>query len=111
MFNEPEEKEIKDFNNKFEKIKSRGYIKGLKQNNKGNSGLTYELLIGKENDGFQFADYNGIEIKVKNCFSHRYIALFSLVPSNCIGTGIKKLRNMYGYYDTTYKNIDEIYIC
>ena len=55
-----------DLKKKFDKIKKMGYIKGKNQRNKGNSGLTFENLIGKENDEFQIADYNGIEIKVKN---------------------------------------------
>lgn len=100
------EKEIKEFEEKFMEIKKMGYIKGLKPSTKGNAGLTYELLLGKDNDGFQIADYNGIEIKVKNNFRfrYRYITLFSLVPSNCFGLEIKKLRNCYGYNDNTFKD-------
>lgn len=104
MFNQVSIESINDLKEKFIKINKKGYIKGLKQNNKGNVGLTFELLIGKDNDEFPIADYNGIEIKVKNNFGYRYITLFSLVPSNCFGIELKKLRNNYGYFDTTYKN-------
>lgn len=106
MFNIATNEAVDDLKEKFKKIKNAGYIKGLKQNSKGNAGLTFELLIGKNNDEFQIADYNGIEIKVKNNlrFSYRYITLFSLVPSNCFGIEIKRLRNNYGYYDTIYKD-------
>lgn len=104
MFDKTIDEATKDLKDMFKKINKAGYIKGLKQNSKGNVGLTFELLIGKNNDEFQIADYNGIEIKVKNNFGYRYITLFSLVPSNCFGIELKRLRNSYGYYDKTYKD-------
>ena len=38
------------------------------------------------------------EIKVKNNFlsDYRYLTLFSLVPSNCFGLELKRLRREYG---------------
>lgn len=96
---------IKELKEKFNEIRKLGYVEGIKQKSKGNSGLTFEKLIGKENDSFQVADYDGIEIKVKNNFSYRYLNLFSLVPSNCFGIELKRLRNTYGEYDNHFKNI------
>ena len=55
---------IKNLKEKFNEVKNMGYVKGIKQKSQGNSGLTFEKLIGKENDNFQIADYDGIEIKV-----------------------------------------------
>ncbi len=98
---------INDLQQKFEEIKRRGYIKGQIIKSKGSSGLTFEKLIGKENDEFQIADYNGIEIKVKNNirYSYRYLTLFSLVPSNCFGIMLKKLRYNYGVPDKNYSDV------
>ena len=97
-----------DLKKKFDKIKKMGYIKGKNQRNKGNSGLTFENLIGKENDEFQIADYNGIEIKVKNNFlsDYRYLTLFSLVPSNCFGLELKRLRREYGKQDVNFSDVN-----
>ena len=97
-----------DLKKKFDKIKKMGYIKGKNQKNKGDSGLTFENLIGKENDEFQIADYNGIEIKVKNNFlsDYRYLTLFSLVPSNCFGFELKRLRREYGKQDVNFSDVN-----
>lgn len=99
------DKTIKDLKEKFNKINKMEYIKGIKQKSKGDSGLTFESLIGKENDNFQIADYNGIEIKVKNNYGYKYIQLFSLVPSNSFGIELKRLRNAYGNYNNDFKNV------
>lgn len=101
---------IKELKEKFEKIQKQGYIKGAVNKSKGNSGLTFERLIGKENDGFQIADYNGIEIKVKknNRYRFSYLTLFNLVPSNCFGIMLKRLRNNYGIPDKEYSNVNTL---
>ena len=100
---------IAELKEKFNKIKSDGYVKGVMQNNKGNAGLTFERLIGKFNDNFQVADYNGVEIKVKNNFSfknkYKYISLFSLVPSNCFGFELKRIRESYGMPDKDFPSV------
>ncbi len=100
----------KDLKEKFEKIKKQGYIKGQVIKSKGSSGLTFERLIGKENDELQIADYNGIEIKVKNNirYSFRYLTLFNLVPSNCFGIILKELRYNYGMPDETYNDVNTL---
>lgn len=100
--------EITDLQNKFNVIKNKGYIKGLKQNSIGNAGLTFENLIGKKNDEFQIADYNGIEIKTRNSFNTMQMTLFSLVPSNAFGLELKRLRDTYGYPDSDFKNINRL---
>lgn len=101
---------IKELKEKFEGIKKQEFIKGQVNKSKGNSGLTFERLIGKGNDEFQIADYNGIEIKVKNnnrC-SYRYLTLFSLVPSNCFGLMLKELRYKYGTPDKNYNDVNTL---
>lgn len=99
---------IKELYERFKFIKNQGYIKGKSQRSRGNSGLTFEKLLGKENNGFQIADYDGIEIKVKNnkWYSYRYLTLFNLVPSNCFGMGLKKIRQNYGITDKYYNDIN-----
>lgn len=103
-------KSFEDLKKKFDKISKMGYIRGKNQKNKGNSGLTFENLIGKENDEFQIADYNGIEIKVKNNFisDFKYLTLFSLVPSNCFGLALKNLRKKYGKRDVDFSNVNTL---
>jgi len=103
-------KSIKDLKEKFKKIKNMGYIKGQVVKSKGSSGLTFERLIGKENDEFQIADYNGIEIKVKNNlrYSYRYLTLFSMVPSNCFGLMLKELRKNYGKPDKDFSCVNTL---
>lgn len=100
----------KELYEKFNKIRNMGYVKGLASRSKGSPGLTFEKLLGKENDEFQIADYKGIEIKVKNeiRYSYRYLTLFSLVPSNCFGILLKQLRNNYGSPDKDFKNINTL---
>lgn len=97
---------IIELTQKFNEINKLGYVKGTKPKSKGNVGLTFENLLGKENDCFQLADYDGIEIKAKCHYCSRYIALFSLVPSNCFGIELKRLRNNYGTPDENFKNIN-----
>lgn len=102
------EETIKELKEKFDKINEQGYIKSQVSRSKGSSGLTFERLIGNENNEFQIADYNGIEIKVKNNigYSYRYITLFSLVPSNCFGIILKELRYNYGTPDKNYSDVN-----
>lgn len=99
------ENEIIALNKKFEKIKALNFVDGINEKSKGNAGITFEKLLGKENDNFQIPDYNGIEIKVKNINSSKITRLFTLVPSNSFGIHLKRIRNSYGNFDRQFKNI------
>lgn len=101
MFDETLEERIQKLKNKFEIIKSKGYIMS---NNigRGNIGLTFEKLIGKENDNLPVADIDGIEIKVKHGFSKTVIALFSLVPKGETFFETKRIREKFGYPDKDF---------
>lgn len=92
-------------NNKFLQIQNLGFVFGVNNKSKGNAGITFEKLIGKENDNFQTADYDGIEIKVKNESKTKLLRLFSLVPSNSFGIELKRIRNTYGINDYCFKDI------
>ena len=91
--------------NKFLKIQNLGFVNGINNKSKGNAGITFERLLGKENDNFQIADYHKIEIKVKNESKTKLLRLFSLVPSNSFGIELKRIRNTYGIKDHQFKNI------
>lgn len=52
MFEQELQNTIMDLKEKFNTINKNGYIKGCKSKSKGNVGLTFEKLIGKENDEF-----------------------------------------------------------
>lgn len=97
-----------NLNNIFIKIKELGFVDGINERSKGNAGITFEKLLGKENDNFQIADYNGIEIKVQNKLHSKILRLFSLVPSNSFGIELKRLRNTYGKEDYFFKRIKTI---
>lgn len=47
-------------------------------------GVTFEQLLGIEQNELEIADYEGIEIKTKRYNSKSYITLFSYAPEgNC----------------------------
>jgi len=96
------QKNIQELYQRFNIIKNAGYIKEAFPYNKGNSGLTFEKALGKRIDCFQYADFEGIEIKVKNFFAEKSIGLFSLVPSNSFGIKLNYIREKYGYFDNYF---------
>lgn len=96
-------------NNKFIEVKKLGYVNGINIKSKGNAGITFEYLIGKNNDNFQIADFEGIEIKVRSFLKTSKIRLFSLVPSNSFGLEIKRLRKMYGISNSTFPDVKTIH--
>ena len=99
---------INELNNKFIQIKNLGFVEGVNQKSKGNAGITFEKLLGKENDNFQVADFKGIEIKVQNQYNSKILRFFSLVPSNSFGIQLKRLRNSYGTEDNIFKGIKNL---
>lgn len=101
------EENIKYLKTIFNSIKEQGYIKSCAAG-RGNIGLTFEKLIGKENDNFQVSDFEGIEIKVKHGFSKTVIALFSIVPSGKSFFETKRIRNLFGYPDKDFKDVKVI---
>lgn len=88
-----------ELHTKIDKIKKMGWIK-CKNNNINIAGLTFENLLGKENENFPIADYNGIEIKTRRKNSYSRITLFSSVPDSFLFEN-KRLVELYGYPDKT----------
>lgn len=94
---------------KFEEIKRKGWIK-IPRCGYGEAGLFFEKQMGLNNNDFSVADFNGIEIKVKNRNSKYPITLFS---NTCDGPDfyeIKRIVQKYGMRDLNYKNAKVLFI-
>lgn len=89
--------------NKFNNISKLGWI-NKKTSNEGEAGNNIEVLLGKENNDFQIPDFDGIEIKTKqeNAFNS-YITLFNCIPYGKDFFEIKRIKEKYGYPDSTLK--------
>ena len=97
-------KAILEFNEKFNYIKSLGYIKAINNNFSG-MGLTFEKLLGKSVDDFPLPDFqNTIEIKTKLLSSKKPIHLFRLTPDGEDFVEIKRILKLYGYYSSNSKD-------
>lgn len=91
----------------FEKIKSKGYIKGI-YNNYSAIGRTFENELNLPENRFCIPDYYGIEIKTRRAYSKSAITLFSAVPDGENLFEIERLKETYGYpckKDRRYKVI------
>lgn len=108
MFEQNINETIDELTKKFNEIKNAGYVEST-ASGRGNIGLTLENLLGKENDNFQIADYEGIELKVKHGFSNTYICLFSIVPTGSGFFETKRIRSKFGYPDNDYPNVKILY--
>jgi hypothetical protein len=87
---------------KFKRISSKGWIKGV--NNTTNSvGLTFESLISKKPDSMYFPDYHGIEIKCSQRFSRYPIKLFTLAFDGPMLYEMNRILEKYGRVDRVYK--------
>lgn len=90
-------KEILDLYEKFVDIKERGWIKSIKNGNNG-VGLTFEHLLGIQQNELEIPDYNGVvEIKTKRKTSCSYIILFSCTPTGPNYHEVEMIKNRYGY--------------
>lgn len=95
------EKEIFYFRNKFQEIKKLGWIKSVNAGNNG-IGLTFEKLLGIEQNELEIPDYNGIEIKTKRNYSKCYITLFSCKPEGKFYHEVERIKDTYGYPHKKY---------
>lgn len=90
--------EINSLKEKFKKIKSMEYVKSIRGGN-GGIGITFEYLIGKEEDNESKPDFFNIEIKTKRSYSKSNIGLFNMNPKGATDDVSKYLRDLYGYRD------------
>ena len=81
---------------RFLKVKEKGWIKSERKGPTG-IGYTFEKMINKEEDDLPIADFNNIEIKVKQRFGKGKITLFNANPDNEV-FAIKRIYNNYGIY-------------
>lgn len=88
------DKSMVDLYVKFKEIKKMGYVRSYKDKN--NSGITFEHLLGKEQDEFFLPDHNGIELKTKKGYSKTKIALFTANPDGKYLFAIQNLVEQYG---------------
>ena len=91
-----------EFNNlveKFKEINSKKYVKGINNNLINSAGLTFEQLLGKKADSMFFPDFEGIEIKCTQRYSHYPIGLFSLAFEGPELFETSKILKKYGYRD------------
>ena len=93
---------IKELYTKFENIKKLGWIKSIKKGPSG-IGLTFENLIGINENEFEIPDFNGIEIKTKREYSSAYTTLFNATPDGPHFHETKRLKDKYGYPHSKYK--------
>lgn len=97
------EVDFKLLKNEFIRIKNYGWVKSSRNGNDG-VGRTFEDLIGKVEENFEFPDFCGIEIKTKRAYSNSYTTLFCATPEGNNFYEIKRLRDTYGYPDKILKN-------
>ena len=86
-------KEMRDLLVLFLNVKKLEWTKSLRKGSTG-IGYTFETLIGKNEEQFPIADYNGIEIKVKKKYGYGNITLFNAVPDSELFI-IKRIYNQY----------------
>lgn len=88
----------------FNRIKKKGYIKGI-YNNSAAIGRTFESELNLQRNKFSVPDYNEIEIKTRRTYSKSAITLFNAVPDGEDLFEVERLKNNYGYPYKKTKNI------
>lgn len=96
-------KEINELVKKFNIIKEKGYVKST-CNHLGGIGITFEHMIGNNENDFEIPDYKGIEIKTKRAYSKSYTGLFNCVPTGPHFHEVERLKEKYGYPDKILKS-------
>ena len=80
----------------FEKIKEKGYIKGI-YNSYSSIGRTFESELGLDMNKECVPDYEGIEIKTKRPYSKSLLSLFTAVPDGKEPLELSRIKELYGY--------------
>ena len=93
----------------FERIKAKGYIKGI-YNNYSAIGRTFENELNLPENAFSVPDYYGIEIKTRRAYSKSYITLFTAVPDGENLFELERLKEAYGYPCKKDRNYKVLYI-
>lgn len=96
-----ERKQMRNLLVKFLNVKEKGWIESLRKGTTG-IGYTFETLIGKKEETFPIADFQGIEIKVKRRYSKGNITLFNAAPDN----EVYATKRIYKQYSIQNKNFN-----
>ena len=70
---------IKNLYSRFEDIKKMGWVKSLRKGDTG-IGKTFEELLGKTEENFEFPDFEGIEIKTKRYYFFCGLSCVAISP-------------------------------
>lgn len=92
----------------FFKIKKSGFVKSI-NNSTSSVGITFEHLLGKQEDSSYRPDYKGIELKCKTTSFLYPITLFSVAFDGPGFNETKRLADLYGNPDAVYTNLNGIY--
>lgn len=103
------QKSIIRLQKEFQRIRAKGYIRGI-CNNFSAIGRTFENELGLPENGFSVPDYYGIEIKTRRAYSKSYITLFNATPDGKNLFEIERLKDMYGYPSKKDRNYKVLYI-
>lgn len=103
------QKNITNLQKEFERIRKKGYIKGI-CNNLSAIGRTFESELNLPENTFSIPDYYGIEIKTRRAYSKSYITLFTAVPDGENLFEIERLKETYGYPCKKNRNYKVLYI-
>lgn len=95
---------IQQLKEEFNRIKKKGYIKGI-YNNSAAIGRTFESELNLQRNKFSIPDYNEIEIKTRRTYSKSAITLFNAVPDGEYLFEVERLKNNYGYPSKKDKKI------
>lgn len=93
----------------FERIRKKGYIKGI-YNNLSAIGRTFENELNLPENEFGVPDYYGIEIKTRRAYSKSAITLFNAVPDGEDLFEVERLKNIYGYPSRNDRKYKVLYI-
>ena len=103
------QKNIEKLQKEFQRIRSKGYIKGI-CNGYSAVGRTFENEINQPENNFWVPDYYGIEIKTRRAYSKSYITLFNAVPDGEKLFEIERLKDTYGYPSKKDRRYKVLYI-
>ena len=86
----------------FKRIKDLGWIKSVRKD-QGGIGVTFEQLIGVQENSLEIPDFGDIEIKTKRAYSKSYTGLFNCTPTGPHYHEVERLKNKFGYPDRDLK--------
>lgn len=88
---------LEEFKQKFQELKDKGFVKSLRKGSTG-IGLTFETLMGLDENNLAFPDIDGIEIKAHRNNSKSMITLFTFNRKAWQMNPLEAIRK-YGNYD------------